>query len=92
MRVIDCLVCEEPTQLILEEAGVFTYCDSSGEDTEARFFVRCPPKPGRDEYASTINSDRQDAFNQQFTDISVRLEAEGCQNIHFKNKMPDPFF
>ena len=91
MHIIDQLVCDSQ-ELVLEEAGTFTYCDAEGEDTRATFFVRCPPKPGRDEFASTINSDRQDAFNQQSTDMLIQLEAAGCLNIHFKAKMPDPFF
>lgn len=92
MRVIDQLVCPPPATLILEEAGTFHYCDAEGEDTIATFFVRCPPKPGPDDYASTINSDRQDAANQQTTDMSIQLEAMGCKQIHFKSKQPDPFF
>lgn len=91
MRIIDCLTCDQ-TEMILEEAGTFTFCDTTGEDTEARFFVRCPPKPGESEFGSTINSDRQSAANQQLEDMWAKLEAEGCQKIHFKNKMPDPFF
>lgn len=92
MRVIDCLVCDPPQEMILEEAGHFTYWDSSGEDTTAKFFVRCPPKP-EDEYEDEdVNTQRQDALNTQLTTMFFKLQSEGCQAIKFKNKMPDPFF
>lgn len=92
MRVIECLACDPPAELILEEAGTFTYCDAEGEETTAKFFVRCPAKPERDTYNPTIDADRQDAANEQLTDMWRKLKTDGCLEIHFKNKMPDPFF
>lgn len=92
MRVIECLTCDPPQELILEEAGVFTFCDSSGEDTSARFFVRCPAKPADEFEDEDVNTQRQDALNTQLTTMFYKLQSEGCQKIHFKNKIPDPFF
>lgn len=92
MRMIDQLVCDPPQELILEEAGTFHYCDSSGEETVARFFVRCPPKPEDEQEDGDIILQRQDALNTQSTSMFFRLQSEGCQLIKFKNKMPDPFF
>lgn len=92
MRVIDCLVCDEPPKLILEEAGVFTYCDSSGEEVQATFFVRCPPKPDDENEYGSVLADRQDALNTQITDMYWKLNGDGCKTIKFKNKLPDPFF
>lgn len=94
MRIIDCLVCEDPVKVILEEAGQFMYCDSSGEETHATFFVRCQPKPAIEEESEydSVNAARQDALNTQLTEIFYKLESQGCSNIHFKNKLPDPFF
>lgn len=92
MRVIEQLVCDPPETIILEEAGIFTYVDETGEDVRATFFVRCAPKPDDEMQDERINADRQSALNEQLTDMWSKLAADGNQKIHFTNKMPDPFF
>jgi len=92
MKIITELVCSPPQQLILEEAGQFHYTDGQGEETIATFCVRCPPPPEDDDEDEDVHTQRQDALNSQMTTMYYQLLAEGCRDIKFKNKLPDPFF
>lgn len=78
----------EPTELVEVFVGTFTYCNSSGEDCDAMFYIKCCEDNGTDE----ADEQRVEAYNVQLADEWIRLLAEGCSKVAFKETHPNPIF